>query len=69
MNLDHDEQAIVIIGSGAGGGTLAYDLTQQGLPVVVLEAGPYPRKEDDVNDEWEAFDEMAWLDPRTTSGS
>jgi choline dehydrogenase-like flavoprotein len=68
-NIEHDEAAIVIIGSGAGGGTLAYELTAKGLPVVVLEAGPYLRNEDYVNDEWEAFNQMAWLDPRTTSGS
>lgn len=68
-NIEHDDAAIVIIGSGAGGGTLAYELTARGLPVVVLEAGPYLHNEDYVNDEWEAFNQMAWLDPRTTSGS
>ncbi|WP_022883518.1 GMC family oxidoreductase [Glaciibacter superstes] len=68
-NIEHDDAAIIIIGSGAGGGTLAYELTARGLPVVVLEAGSYLRNEDYVNDEWEAFNQMAWLDPRTTSGS
>ncbi len=68
-NIDQNEEAIVIIGSGAGGGTLAYELTAKGLPVVVLEAGPYLRNEDYLNLEWEAFNQMAWLDPRTTSGS
>jgi len=67
--IEHDDPAIVIIGSGAGGGTLAYELTAKGLPVVVLEAGAYLRHDDYVNDEWEAFNQMAWLDPRTTSGS
>ncbi|WP_243155694.1 GMC family oxidoreductase [Kocuria sp. TGY1127_2] len=69
MNIDQNEEAVVIVGSGAGGGTLAYELTKQGIPVVVLEAGPYLRNEDYVNNEWEAFNQMAWLDPRTTSGS
>ncbi|WP_454131806.1 GMC family oxidoreductase [Microbacterium lacticum] len=69
MNIDHNDEAIVIVGSGAGGGTLAYELTKRGLPVVVIEAGGYLRNEDYVNDEWEAFNQMAWLDPRTTSGS
>ncbi|WP_435168412.1 GMC family oxidoreductase [Falsirhodobacter sp. 1013] len=64
-----DEPAVVIIGSGAGGGTLAYELTRQGIPCVVLEAGPYLKNEDYENDEWKAFHQMAWLDPRTTSGS
>lgn len=69
MNIDHSTEAVVIIGSGAGGGTLAYELTTQGIECVVLEAGPYLRNEDYMNLEWEAFNQMAWLDPRTTSGS
>ncbi|WP_128255473.1 GMC family oxidoreductase [Falsirhodobacter deserti] len=64
-----DEAAVVIIGSGAGGGTLAYELTKAGIECVVLEAGPYLKNEDYENDEWKAFHQMAWLDPRTTSGS
>lgn len=64
-----DEAAVVIIGSGAGGGTLAHELTRQGIECVVLEAGPYLKNEDYENDEWKAFHQMAWLDPRTTSGS
>ena len=67
--LEQTDEAIVIVGSGAGGGTLAYELTKRGIPVVLLEAGPYLRNEDYVNNEWEAFNQMAWLDPRTTSGS
>ncbi|WP_272878222.1 MULTISPECIES: hypothetical protein [Agrobacterium] len=27
-----DEKAVVVIGSGAGGGTLAYELTKAGIP-------------------------------------
>ena len=34
-----DQSAVVIIGSGAGGGTLAHELTRRGIKVVVLEAG------------------------------
>jgi len=64
-----DDEAVVIIGSGAGGGTLAYELTQRGIPCVVLEAGPWLRPEDYENDEWKAFNQMAWLDKRTASGS
>jgi len=67
--ISNDEQAVVIIGSGAGGGTLAYELTKAGIPCVVLEAGPFLKNEDYKNNEWEAFRQMAWLDPRTTSGS
>ncbi len=65
----NDEAAVVIIGSGAGGGTLAYELTAAVIPCVVLEAGPFLKSEDYHNNEWEAFKQMAWLDARTTSGS
>jgi len=64
-----EEQAAVIIGSGAGGGTVAYELTKAGIPCVVLEAGPYLTQADYHNDEWAAFSQMAWLDMRTTSGT
>src|SRR5699024_5687963 len=66
--IDHSTEAVVIIGSGAGGGTLAYELTRQGIECVLLEAGPYLRGEDYMNLEWAAFDPMAWTDTRTTSG-
>jgi len=65
----HDEPVVVIIGSGAGGGTVAYELTRNGVPCVVLEAGRFLTPEDYENDEWAAFGQMAWLDMRTTSGS
>lgn len=63
------DPVVVIIGSGAGGGTLAYELTAQGVKCVVLEAGPRLTADDYENDEWRAFSQMAWLDMRTTSGS
>lgn len=66
--IDHDEEAVVIVGSGAGGGTLAYELTAQGIPCVVLEAGPFLKPDDYVQDEWAAFNQMAWLDQRSATG-
>ena len=67
--IENSEEVVVIVGSGAGGGTMAYELTKAGIPCVLLEAGPHLTNEDYVNDEWEAFGQMAWLDGRATSGS
>jgi choline dehydrogenase-like flavoprotein len=64
-----DEDVVVIVGSGAGGGTLANELCQQGVKVVVLEAGRHHSPDEFVNDEWRSFKQLAWLDKRTTSGS
>ncbi|MFN7597042.1 MAG: GMC family oxidoreductase [Cereibacter sp.] len=63
-----DSNVVVIIGTGAGGGVLANELAQKGVKVVALEAGGRYLPEDYVNDEWESFGQLAWLDPRTTSG-
>ncbi|MAN98811.1 GMC family oxidoreductase [uncultured Roseovarius sp.] len=66
---DHnDDTVIVVIGTGAGGGVLSNELAQRGISVVALEAGGRYLPEDYINDEWESFGQLAWLDPRTTSG-
>ena len=64
-----DDSAVVIIGSGAGGGTLANELCQKGISVVLLEAGKHETAADYQNNEWDAFGQLSWLDKRTTSGS
>ena len=64
-----DDSVVVIIGSGAGGGTLANELCQKGIKVVVLEAGVVQSPASFINDEWKSFVQLAWLDPRTTSGT
>ena len=65
----NDSSVVVIVGSGAGGGTLGNELAQKGVKVVILEAGPRIENQDFVNDEWESFSQLAWTDVRTTSGS
>jgi len=65
----NDDSAVVIIGSGAGGGTLANELCQKGIKVIVLEAGALQSPSTFINDEWKSFGQLAWLDTRTTSGS
>ncbi|MBX2878641.1 MAG: GMC family oxidoreductase [Granulosicoccus sp.] len=64
----NDDSVVVIIGTGAGGGTLANELAQRGVDVVALEAGGRHLPEDYVNDEWASFGQLAWTDMRTTSG-
>ena len=65
----NDASVVVIIGSGAGGGTLANELAQKGVNVVCLEAGSRYDIPDFVNDEWASFQQLSWGDKRTTSGS
>ncbi|RVA52678.1 GMC family oxidoreductase [Mesorhizobium sp. M7A.F.Ca.US.001.01.1.1] len=64
----NNDGVVVIIGSGAGGGTLGNELAQKGVDVVILEAGARHEYEDFVNDEWGSFAQLAWTDKRTTSG-
>ncbi|MEO1459035.1 MAG: GMC family oxidoreductase [Pseudomonadota bacterium] len=64
----NDDSVVVVIGTGAGGGTLANELAQKGVKVVALEAGGRHLPEDYLNDEWASFGQLAWLDMRTTSG-
>ncbi len=60
---------VCIIGSGAGGGTLAKELTRRGAGVVLLEAGPRLVPEKDFeNDEWTMFSKISWLDTRQSGG-
>lgn len=61
----NDDSVIVIIGSGAGGGTLANELCQKGHKVVCLEAGGHITREDFVNDEFAMYGKITWLDKRT----
>src|ERR1700735_2841343 len=65
----NDDGVVVIVGSGAGGGTLGNELAQKGVKVVILEAGARNEIQDFVNNEWDSFTQLAWKDFRTTSGS
>jgi choline dehydrogenase-like flavoprotein len=58
----------VIVGSGAGGGTLANELAQKGVNVVCLEAGPRLTLSDIVNDGDTMFGRLTWLDKRVGTG-
>ncbi len=64
----NDDGVVVVIGSGAGGGTLGTELALKGVDTVILEAGGRHEIEDFSNDEWGMFGQISWLDKRTTSG-
>ena len=64
-----DSNAVVIIGSGAGGGTLAHELTRRGIKVVLIEAGARQSYGTFSQNPGEAFVQLTWLEPRTTSGN
>jgi choline dehydrogenase-like flavoprotein len=63
-----DDSVVVVIGSGAGGGTLANELSQRGINVVCLEAGKRLTPAEVVNDEAVMAERLTWGDTRIGSG-
>lgn len=59
-----DDSVVVVIGSGAGGGTLANELAQKGVDVVCLEAGARLAMSEIVNDTVLMDRRMGWHDER-----
>lgn len=65
---DDDEVDFAIVGTGAGGGTLAARLAEAGFSVVAFDAGPYWRPlEDFVSDERHQS-KLYWNDTRIIDG-
>jgi len=64
-----DDGVVVIIGSGAGGGTLAHELTRRGIKVVLFEAGARQSLATFSQVPGDAFVQLTWLEPRTQSGT
>ncbi len=63
-----EEVDFAIVGTGAGGGTLACRLAEQGFSVVAFDAGPYFRPlEDFASDETEQ-NKLYWTDERISDG-
>ena len=63
-----DDSVVVVIGSGAGGATVAHELCEKGIKVVVLEAGPRLTIDDFHNNELAAYGQMTWMDKRIATG-
>jgi choline dehydrogenase-like flavoprotein len=59
-----DDSVVVVIGSGAGGGTVANELAQKGIDVVCLEAGSRLTLSEVVNNPPVMDQRMGWHDKR-----
>jgi choline dehydrogenase-like flavoprotein len=60
----NDSSVVVVIGSGAGGGTVGNELAQKGIDVVCLEAGSRLTLTEMVNDPPAMDAKMGWHDKR-----
>ncbi|HEX3918519.1 MAG TPA: GMC family oxidoreductase [Caulobacteraceae bacterium] len=58
----------VIVGAGAGGGTLACKLAEYGFSVVALDAGPYWRPLEDFASDERHQSKLYWNDERIVDG-
>jgi choline dehydrogenase-like flavoprotein len=67
---DQDEMVdFVIVGTGAGGGTLACKLAEYGFSVVALDAGPYFRPLEDFASDESEQSKLYWTDDRIVDGA
>ncbi|ACA16548.1 glucose-methanol-choline oxidoreductase [Methylobacterium sp. 4-46] len=65
---DEEEVDFAIVGTGAGGGTLACRLAEQGFSVVALDAGPYWRPLEDFASDESHQSKLYWTDERLVDG-
>lgn len=65
---DGDEVDFAIVGTGAGGGTLACKLAEAGFSVVAFDAGPYWRPLEDFASDEEEQSKLYWIDERIIDG-
>ncbi|MFC4306719.1 GMC family oxidoreductase [Cohnella boryungensis] len=63
-----DHADICIVGAGAAGGVLAYELSKAGLKVVVIEAGPFWNPQTDFASDELSMTRLGWQDTRIVSG-
>jgi choline dehydrogenase-like flavoprotein len=65
---DDEEVDFAIVGTGAGGGTLAYKLAKAGFKVVAFDAGPFWRPLEDFASDEEEQQKLYWRDERISGG-
>ncbi len=70
MRQYHDDDVVdfAIVGTGAGGGTLACKLAEYGFSVVALDAGPYWRPLEDFASDEMHQSKLYWSDERIVDG-
>ncbi|RKR74856.1 GMC family oxidoreductase [Frondihabitans australicus] len=66
---DDDEVDLVIVGCGAGGGTLMQRMARHGWKVVALDAGPFWDPEKDWVSDEAGSHKLYWTEPRQIGGS
>lgn len=66
---DDDEVDLVIVGCGAGGGTLLQRLARKGWKVVALDAGPFWDPEKDWVSDEAGSHKLYWTEPRQIGGT
>ncbi|MFD2369606.1 GMC family oxidoreductase [Brevibacillus sp. GCM10020057] len=64
-----DEADVCIVGAGAAGGVLAYELAKAGLRVVVIEAGPFWDPQSDFASDELSMRRLAWQQTRIVAGA
>ncbi|HEU4970229.1 GMC family oxidoreductase [Sphingomonas sp.] len=66
---DDEEVDFAIVGTGAGGGTLAAKLAEAGFSVVAFDAGPFWRPLEDFASDEAAQGDLYWTDERISGGA
>ncbi|MTI85862.1 MAG: GMC family oxidoreductase [Firmicutes bacterium] len=64
-----DGADICIVGAGAAGGVLAYELSKAGFDVVAIDAGPFWNPQTDFASDELSMQSLAWNDTRLVTGS
>ncbi|GAB7057259.1 GMC family oxidoreductase [Paenibacillus sp. YK5] len=60
---------VVIVGAGAAGGVLAKELSEAGMRIVVLDAGPFRDPQHDFASDELAMKQLGWQDTRIVDGA
>lgn len=65
---ENHEVDFAVVGTGAGGGTLAARLAELGFSIVAFDAGPYFRPLEDFASDETAQNQLYWTDTRVCDG-